>query len=180
MQAFSPLGFGEVIAFLLPGLVALRAVAHFSDSVGGWFTACESSSAPVGPALLLLIGGLAAGVTVSAVRWAGLDCFLFRKHQLCDLDYSKVDDHKEAFRAIIEGRYRFYQFNGNMLVAVVALVTARFAASGSAALAGAPLALTITLVLAILVLLLASRDGIRRTRQDLVSILGRRGGATGP
>jgi len=171
MQAFSPLGFGQVIAFLLPGLIALKAVAYFSPVVTCWFTSCQTSRSPIGSALLLLVGSLAAGVTVSAARWAAIDCYCLRRYKRDDIDYSKVDEHRTAFLTIIEGRYRFYQFHSNTLIAVAVLLVARLLHSWSSAWRGDRLVVTIALLVAIPLLFAASRDGFRRMYRELHAML---------
>jgi hypothetical protein len=72
----------------------------------------------IGGFLYLTVASLAAGMTVSAVRWTLVDSL----HRLTglsppSLDFSRLGQNVEAYSLLIEIHYRHYQFYANMVVA---------------------------------------------------------------
>jgi hypothetical protein len=126
--------FGFLIAYVLPGFVTLWGISHFSPTVAGWLLAppgATSSAASVGGFLYVTLASVGAGLTASTIRWALID----RLHHLTGIrrpswDDSKLQERLGAFEALVENHYRYYQFYGNMLVAMLLLVGARMAVSG--------------------------------------------------
>jgi hypothetical protein len=120
MRDLSAKNFGLLIAYVLPGTVTLIGVAAFSTTVSGWLT----TSTPVGPSiggfLFVTLASVAAGMAASAVRWVIID----RLHHWTGVvkpawDDSKLPERLEAFEAIVEAHYRYYQFYSNSLVALL-------------------------------------------------------------
>lgn len=73
MSTLSNQNFGLVIAYLLPGFVALWGVSYFSPTVASWITASQHDTPTVAGFMYVTLASLASGVTVSAVRWAIID-----------------------------------------------------------------------------------------------------------
>ena len=73
MSTLSNQNFGLIIAFLLPGFVALLGVSFFSPAVASWITVPRQDAPAVAGFMYVTLASLAAGVTVSAVRWAIID-----------------------------------------------------------------------------------------------------------
>ena len=73
MSTLSNQNFGLVIAYLLPGFVALWGVSYFSPSVASWIVVSQQDAPTVAGFMYVTLASLAAGVTVSAVRWALID-----------------------------------------------------------------------------------------------------------
>ena len=65
--------FGLLIAYVLPGLTALWGAAHFSPTLRFWLAASPSELPTVGGFLYVTLGSVAAGMTVSTVRWLIVD-----------------------------------------------------------------------------------------------------------
>ena len=119
MTPISDKNFGLVIAFVLPGFVCLWGASCWSSTVAGWLTVVPTSNATVGGFLYATLGSLAAGLTASAVRWAVVDTIHHRTGvRPPEWDFAKLQDKLEAFDALVENHYRYYQFYANMLVAV--------------------------------------------------------------
>jgi hypothetical protein len=104
---------------------------------------------------------VAAGLTVSAVRWMVID----RLHHMTgipypDWDFSRLQKSISAFSTLIEIHYRHYQFYANMLVAVVFLYCCRRTALGFWT---APFGWTDAAFLALAVIFyVTSRDTLRK------------------
>jgi len=65
--------FGPLIAYLVPGTIVLLGLSQFSPAVRVWFAATPADAPTVGGFLYLTLASLAAGMTVSALRWALVD-----------------------------------------------------------------------------------------------------------
>jgi len=92
----------------LPGFVALAGIAPLVPTVAGWLKADQSAS--FGAPLYALLAATAAGMVVSCFRWLILDWV----HVL-----TGVTPPTFNARALAEQHYRFYQFYGNLLIAVL-------------------------------------------------------------
>jgi len=110
--------FGLVIAYLLPGFVALAGVAPFAPIVSTWLRADQSAS--FGAPVYALLAATAAGMVVSCFRWLIID----RVHALTGLgnpifNAQALEEKPAAFAYLVENHYRYYQFYANTLVGVV-------------------------------------------------------------
>lgn len=120
--------FGLIIAYLLPGFVALWSVSFFSEAVRAWLGTAPENAPTVGGFLYVTLASLAAGVTVSAICWAAVDTL----HHLTgirppDWDFRTLHEKFDAFEGLVENHYRYYQFYANMLVSLILLyLAARF------------------------------------------------------
>jgi hypothetical protein len=122
------MSFGRFIAFVLPGLVAARAVAYLVPSLQRAFTALEgASSEAAGPIFLVTVAALTVGLTLNNVRRIVLDWILNRIGPPREkLDYSQLTEEKrERFRDVVEDVYRTYEFTANMALALLLLFGAR-------------------------------------------------------
>jgi hypothetical protein len=120
MKEVSQKNFGLLIAYVVPGLVALWGVSYFSDTVKLWLTTADGASPSVAGFLYVTLGSLACGLTVGAVRsvtidpihhWTGL--------RPPDLDFSDFQAKFWAFNQIVESHYRYYQFYAHMAIAMI-------------------------------------------------------------
>lgn len=126
--------FGLLIAYLLPGFVALWGVGYHVDPVGAWLRSSPPDAPTVGGFLYGTLGSVAAGLVVSAARCALLDPLFAR----CGLrppswNSARFAAHLEAFEALVSNHYRYYQFYANTVVAVLFTYLARLAANGQVA-----------------------------------------------
>ncbi len=118
MRGLTEASFGVVIAYLVPGLVALSAVSEWLPTVESWL-GNQSENASMGGFLYGTLAALASGLTLSAIRWLTLD----QLHHVTGLpapkwDFSKLQQHFAAFAGAVENHFRYYQFYGNMLLAI--------------------------------------------------------------
>ena len=164
-----------MIAYVIPGLVALCGVAMHFPAVRGWMVA--SSEPSVGGFLYVMLASVALGMTASAVRWAVIDSL----HHLTGLrrptwDDSKLTGNLSAVDYLVECYYRYYQFYGNSFVAVLfAYVAWRFSVHGAVI---SSVWFDAGVVFIEGVYLAGSRDALRKYYQGTSMLLGtkRKGG----
>jgi hypothetical protein len=160
--------FGLVIAYVLPGFACLWGASNLSPLFSHWLAIEPQADPTIASFLYTLLASLAAGLTVSAVRWAAIDALHHRTGvPYPDPDFSKLQEHLEGFKLSIELYYRYYQFYANMFVAIVFAVACRILANGA-------LRITTALAIAVLegVLLIASRDSLGRYYTRIGQLLG--------
>ena len=131
MSDLSEKNFGLVIAYVVPGFVALWGMAYLSPTVASWIAASQSAAPTVAGFLYVTLGSLAAGLIVSAIRWALIDTL----HHATGVrrpnwDFANLDERLQGFLAIVENHYRYYQFFGNTFVAGAFAYRANLIAEG--------------------------------------------------
>lgn len=120
MDSITNDSFGPLVAYLLPGATALLGLRPYFPMLQNWFAALPADAPTLGGFLYLTIASLAAGMTVSAIRWAIID----KIHSVTgvsapSLDFSRLQGNVDGFELLIEIHYRHYQFYANMQVASV-------------------------------------------------------------
>lgn len=172
VNSLSTQNFGLVIAYLLPGFVALWGVSYFSPTVDAWISASQQNAPTVAGFMYVTLASLAAGVTVSAVRWAIID----QLHHFTGIrpppwKFGNLEGKLQGYITLIENHYRYYQFYSNMFVAAAFSFVAK-AISGGLRPSITPWA-TIAFLALELVFFAGSRDTLRkyyaRTQQLLSS-----------
>jgi hypothetical protein len=119
MKELSGKEFGVLIGYVVPGFVALWGVRYFSPTVNSWILASGRQAPTVAGFMYVTLASLAAGLTVSAVRWALIDTLHHSTGvRPPEWDFGRLDDCLHGFLALVENHYRFYQFYSNMFVAV--------------------------------------------------------------
>jgi hypothetical protein len=111
--------FGILIAYLLPGLVTLVGIAPYCETVRSWLGTPSTAAPTVGGFLYVTLAAVALGMTVSVIRWLILD---WAHHhtgiQPPTWDFAVLQTNLGGFLALVENHYRYYQFYGNMFVAL--------------------------------------------------------------
>jgi hypothetical protein len=116
----STLNFGLLIAYVLPGVVTVAGLSRFSDTARSWFSASSAGAPTVGGFLFLTLASVAAGLTVSAIRWLALDWIHHHTGvRKPNWNFSALQPNFMAFEGVVENHYRYYQGYGNMLVALI-------------------------------------------------------------
>ena len=123
--------FGLMIAYILPGFVALWGVSYFSPTVEGWITASQQGAPSVAGFMYVTLASVGTGLTVSGVRWLVIDTI----HHLTGLTrpewkFVNLDEKLKGFLTLNEGHYRYYQHFANMFVAVAFTYAAWLVSSG--------------------------------------------------
>jgi hypothetical protein len=120
MKDVTSTSFGLVIAYLLPGLMALYALSYFSAPVHSLFATFLQAQSNVGLFLLVTLAALAVGLQVSIVRSLIFQYWLCRKWSLSAEDFATLaaEGRLTAFRAAVDEHLRYHQFWGGMVVAM--------------------------------------------------------------
>ena len=118
VSTLSNQNFGLVIAYVVPGFVALWGVSYFSPTVDSG-SRLQQDAPTVAGFMYVTLASLAAGVTVSAVRWAVID----QLHHATGIvppawKFAHLEGKLQGYLTLIENHYRYYQFYSNMFVAV--------------------------------------------------------------
>ena len=118
--------FGLLIAYLLPGFTALWGMSYNWQPIRAWLGTTPANAPTVGGFLYVTLASVAAGLTVSTVRWFVIDTL----HHWTGLrqpqwDFSKLQANVTAYNVINEIHYKHYQYNANMFVAVLFVYLAR-------------------------------------------------------
>ena len=155
--------FGLVIAYVLPGFTALQGFPLISSGQASWGTTGDPN-----PTLTAFLSGtvmaLAAGLTVSAVRWLVVDWVHRRTGLRPPLrDFARLDKSIAAFEFLVLAHYRYYKFYANMVVALIWSYATRDYALGWRGLLDWPF---------VLLFFIASRDSLRRFDERTASLLG--------
>ena len=130
MRDVTTTNFGLLIAYVIPGFVTLLGVSAFSPTVGSWISGGEDVPS-IGGFLYGTIASVGAGLTVSTIRWLVIDWLLHRTGiDQPDWDFTLLPERVQAFDVLIEIHYRYYQWYGNMIVALLSLSLLRTIALG--------------------------------------------------
>lgn len=118
--------FGLLIAYIVPGFMALWGVSYFVPEVHSWMGHAPDDAPTVGGFLYMTVASITAGLTVSTVRWLIIDTI----HHWTGvarpaLDFSRFAENVVAYNTLNEIHYRYYQFYGNSLISLVWLYVAR-------------------------------------------------------
>lgn len=111
--------FGLVIAYVLPGFLTLWGLRYLFPEVQRWLSSAPSGFANLDIVLFVTLASVAAGLVVSAVRWVVIDSL----HAVTGLrrpnwDDARLQQHLQAFEAIVQAHYRYYQFYANSAIAL--------------------------------------------------------------
>lgn len=112
--------FGILIAFILPGFVALAGASQFSPTIAGWLLVKPSLDSSMSGFLFVTLSSLTAGMIASAFRWLIIDG-IHHHYSLPTpkLDFSRLQANLDAFQLAVEHNYRHYQFYANMIPATL-------------------------------------------------------------
>lgn len=118
MKDITSTTFGLVIAYLLPGLTALYAIALWSNDIRGMLGTFTKAESNVGLFFLVVLIALTLGLQVSAVRWVIYEKWLCKSHRLEPEMFANLgtSDKLLAFKAAVEEGYRYHQFWGGISV----------------------------------------------------------------
>lgn len=162
--------FGFLIAYLLPGATVLWGLSPYSALLRSWFTVTPADAPTIGGFLYLTVASLAAGMTVSAVRWLIVDtAHALSGVSVPSLNFSKLGANVEAFSLLIDIHYRFFQFHANMVVAVLIAYVAYRANLGQQGSWGWP---DVGVAVLEVVFFVTSRDNLKKYYARAASLLG--------
>lgn len=162
--------FGLIIAFILPGFLCLVGLTPYWPTLATWLSAEPTREPSLGGFLYVVLGSLAAGLIVSAVRWAAIDT-LHHATGIArpDLNFRRLTENLLAYQLAVEYSYRYYQFYSNALIANLV-----FAACYQTAYGLWPLSGWLGFLSLEAILLAASRDSLSRFYRRGSLVLGTR------
>lgn len=159
--------FGLIIAYLIPGTGLLYSIRDDSALVELWFAGNPVSSPTVAGFMFVSLASVAVGLVLSTVRWLLLDSLHHRTGTPPpQRDFEKLADRVEAFRILVENKYRYYQFYGNSLMALLVTVPVQINANR---LSWAQAALSLLLGI---ILFLGSRNTLSGYYRESAQLLG--------
>jgi hypothetical protein len=145
--------FGLVIAYVLPGFTALQGFPLISPGQTAWGAGGDPNP-PLTAFLSGTVMALAAGLTVSAVRWLLIDRLHHRTGlRMPERDFAMLEKNVAAFEFLVFVHYRYYKFYANMVVALVWAYAARDYALGWRGALYLPL---------VVLFFVSSRDSLRK------------------
>lgn len=115
-------GFGLIIAYVLPGYIALIGLSPFSELVRSWLTAALSADTGVAGFLHLTTASLCLGMLGGCFRWMVVDTVIaWTGLRRPVWDDQRLTERLSAFNLIVEHHYRYYQFYGSTLLILPAV-----------------------------------------------------------
>lgn len=119
MQDINSNNFGILIAYLLPGFVAVVGISFHSDTVRSWLTASPDPSPTVGGFLYVTVASLAMGMVISTLRWLVIDTI----HHHTGIpeprrNFKRLRETLSAYQYLVQTHYAYYKFHGGMLLAL--------------------------------------------------------------
>lgn len=119
MQTLTKTNFGIAIAYLVPGFIALFGLSFQSTMISSWLL--DRDGVTIGGFLYSTLSALTLGLFCSTSRWLLLDSI----HHATGVtrpnwDFGRLEQNLGAYVLLEENHYRFYQFYGNSLVALLA------------------------------------------------------------
>ena len=153
--------FGLIIAYILPGFIALVGVAPLLPLVALWLRPL-SNGIELGPPIYALLAATAVGMIVSCFRWLLIDPLLRLTGVPQSVsNYRLLEDKLEAVNYLVEAHYRYYQFYANALIGILfAYLVNRFLHTSMLLGFGTDLGVLILCA----VLLAGSRDALSKYR----------------
>lgn len=153
--------FGFLIAYLLPGFILLGGLRSHLPLAQIWLAVPEAGAPTVGGFLYSTLASTAAGLLVSALRWAVLDRIYHRTGiREPHWDFGKLAGCLDTFEGLVANHYRFYQAYSNSLVAIVVAYSGQLVASHR--WPGQLPQVDLVFLVIVLILVLASRDCLRK------------------
>ena len=160
--------FGVVIAYIIPGWVLLMGLSYRFASIEQWVSGTVSSSPTIGGFLYSTLASVGLGVLGSTLRWLVIDSLLHRVGVAPPkMRFGQLKNRFEAMTLLVDGHYRYYQFHGNLLVALPIAISMRWLHQGFS------LGELVTSLLVMALLFVGARDSLlkyyRRTSELLAA-----------
>jgi hypothetical protein len=171
MKDVSASNFGVLIAFVLPGFIVLWGASYFSETVRVWLSASSDSAPTIGGFMYVTLASVAAGVTVSTVRWLVIDTI----HHWTGIrqppwNFSRLGRNVDAYNVLNDIHYKFYLFHANGLIALLFVYCARRTHQG---IVTTPVGwIDLGFALLSVVLFIGSRDMLRKYFARVSQLLG--------
>ena len=157
----SGIGFGLLIAYVLPGFMLLAALSLVAPPLQLWLLGRADATPSVGGVLYVTAASILIGKLLNLFRWAALDTLHARMGVRRPVwDERLLPGRQQAFEMLVEQHYRYYQFYGNVFLALPLCLIAFRSSEISPLLAYGPL--EGLLIVTEFALFYGSRDVLRR------------------
>jgi hypothetical protein len=111
--------FGLIVAYLLPGFIALGGFALLMPEVADWLQPVEGESG-IAPSVYTVMAATALGMILSCFRWLLIDhVFAWTGITPPEWEFERLEQRLPAFDYFVEYHYRYYQFYANTFIAVL-------------------------------------------------------------
>jgi len=112
--------FGLLVAYVLPGFIAVAGMAPIFPTLAGWLRPVAQGDLGLGPPVYAVLGATAVGLILSCFRWVLID----HVHQWTGVkqpvwDDSQLSELLGGFDYLVQNHFRYYEFTANTLLAVV-------------------------------------------------------------
>lgn len=153
--------FGLLIAYVLPGFLAVLQIAQFSPSVQAWVAVSSTEAPTVGGFLYGTIASVLAGLLIGAVRWLVVDTL----HHATGVrrpawNFTRLQANVDAFERMVQYHFRYYEFYANTLLVLLFVAVAPHPFFGWLAVKPLPTLLCASAIS--IVLFCASRDALQK------------------
>ncbi len=178
MKEVSSGNFGLLIGFVLPGFIALWGLGYSSVTVRLWLSGAGATPT-VGGFMFVTLASVAAGVTVSTMRWLVIDTIHhWTGIQQPHWDFAQLQDNVGAYNVLNDIHYKFYLFHANGLISLLFVYAARRMHYG---MFTAPVGwFDLGFAFVAFVLFIGSRDVLRKYYARVSHLLGTLHSAPGP
>lgn len=120
MKNLSSHNFGILIAYILPGFVVLFGIGFWSVTVQSWLAVNPQKAPTIAGFLYVTVASLGIGVVLNTLRRHTLDLFHhFLGIKKAHWNYSDLQENISAIEFVIANQFRFYQFHGNLFLALL-------------------------------------------------------------
>lgn len=153
--------FGLLIAYVLPGFLAVLQVAQFTPTVQDWLAVGSTEAPTVGGFLYVTVASVFAGLLAGAVRWLVIDpihCVMgVRRPQW---NFTQLQSNVDAFERMVQYHFRYYEFYANSLLVLLFVAVAPSPFFGW--FTDEPVATVLIASATAIVLFCASRDALQK------------------
>ncbi|XZE53975.1 hypothetical protein SH139x_005752 [Planctomycetaceae bacterium SH139] len=123
--------FGILIAFVVPGWIGILGLSYVYPLFDAWLAGPLDASPTVGGFLFALLASVALGTGFSTIRWLIVDPLIgLTLEPTKKPHFEHLRGSHDAMRFLVESHYRFYQFHGNILIAIIIAASSRWYAMG--------------------------------------------------
>jgi hypothetical protein len=120
VREISHANFGYVIAYLLPGFVIIWELQGAVPLLRTWLGTTPTDAATIGGFLFATLAAIGAGMMAHTGRWILVDSIHHATGVVRpSFRFRTLGSRIGAFEYLIEIHYRYYQFYGNMVVALL-------------------------------------------------------------
>lgn len=168
------IGFGLLIAYVLPGFTLLASLAFVFPPLELWLLGPTTESPAVGGVLYTTAASILLGKLINVIRWATLDrIFAITGIRQPAWNEALLQERLPAFEALVENHRRYHEFYGNMAIALPLALLAVRSSPVSSILPFGPTELFVLLMEGVLIA--GSRDALRRYFRRTQALLSSQG-----